>query len=381
MNEVSKPFFALDENIKACDQAIELIGKIQKESDFDKFLVKALVYLLKEIKAFPKEFDKSCHYCIKVRPFGQYLFAKLNEIKEETDPNNVSSALLQNTFIWFFYIFCEREFWDDFPHHREVKEFALKNLTLFDPEPQFAITTALYGLPALLIKHYFQESSIKEFITNTNKLEQIKTDSQRELDEREKRVAALNETLKKQEIAFNFVGLNKGFNELSDKKKRELNFAFGGMVMLGIVMIGILLYEFGHITAYTAPIASLHIATSAVPATSAVSAASSIQNTPIYGMLPLAAIEFLLVYFFRIILSNYRSIKTQQLQIELRMTLCQFIQSYAEYAKDIKVNDPSALEKFENLIFSGILTDQQQLPSTFDGVEAISKLVESVRKK
>ncbi|MDD2774750.1 MAG: hypothetical protein PHU06_02210 [Gallionella sp.] len=381
MNEESMPFFALPENLQTCNQAIDLIGKIKKESDLDKFLVSSLVDFLREIKAAPQKFDENCPYCIKVRGFGRYLFAKLNEIKEETDPNNISSAFLQETFIWFFYIFCEREFWDDFPYHRAIKEFALKNLTLFDPEAQFAITTASYGLPALLIKYYFQESSIKEFITNTKKFEQIKTESQRELDEREKRVAALNETLKEQETAFNFVGLNKGFNELSDKKKRELNFAFWGMVTLGIVMIGILLYEFGHITAYTAPIASLHMAASAVPATSAVSAASSIQNTPIYGMLPLAAIEFLLVYFFRIILSNYRSIKTQQLQIELRMTLCQFIQSYAEYAKDIKVNDPSALEKFENLIFSGILTDQQQLPSTFDGIEAISKLVESVRKK
>ncbi|MFY9261680.1 MAG: hypothetical protein WAO71_14385 [Gallionella sp.] len=383
MNEESTPFFALEKNITACEQAIELIGKIQKESDFDKFLVSSLVDFLREIKAAPQMFDENCPYCIKVRGFGQYLFTNFNKIKEEADPNNVSPALLQNTFIWFFYIFCEREFWDDFPYHRAIKEFALNNLTLFDPEPQFAITTALYGLPALLIKHYFQESSIKEFITNTRKFERLKTESQRELDEREARVSALNESLEKQKSAINYVLLTKGFHQLFKQKEKELKLTFIGMVLLGVVMI--VLPASKIIT--TTPIAprpvtaSAGAAASKASATSAVVAAPNIQGTSIYEILPFVAIEFLLVYFFRIILSNYRSIKTQQLQIELRMTLCEFIEDYAKQAKTMRDNDKFALDKFENLIFSGILADQQQLPSTFDGFEAISKLVESVRRK
>ncbi|HGE6119725.1 hypothetical protein [Vibrio cholerae] len=76
---------------------------------------------------------------------------------------------------------------------------------------------------------------------------------------------------------------------------------------------------------------------------------------------------------------NYRSTKAQIMQIELRQTLCQFIQSYAEYASEIKSKDTTSLEKFENLIFSGILSDAEKLPSTFDGLEQIGKLLKSVK--
>jgi hypothetical protein len=61
------------------------------------------------------------------------------------------------------------------------------------------------------------------------------------------------------------------------------------------------------------------------------------------------------------------------------MALCQFIQNYAEYSKEIKTKDKSALEKFENLIFSGIVSDEQNLPSTFDGIEQLSKLADAIK--
>ena len=70
--------------------------------------------------------------------------------------------------------------------------------------------------------------------------------------------------------------------------------------------------------------------------------------------LPFVSIELISLYLFRVILTHYNSIKTQIMQLELRQTLCQFIQSYVEYAKEIKEKDGDSLEKFENLIFSSI---------------------------
>lgn len=96
-------------------------------------------------------------------------------------------------------------------------------------------------------------------------------------------------------------------------------------------------------------------------------------------LIPLISIEVVLVYFFRIILLNHRSIEAQKIQIELRKTLCQFIQSYAEYAAKIKTQDSASLEKFENLIFSGILSNPEKLPSTFDGLDQIGELVKKVK--
>ncbi|ULJ61705.1 hypothetical protein [Wielerella bovis] len=92
-------------------------------------------------------------------------------------------------------------------------------------------------------------------------------------------------------------------------------------------------------------------------------------------------LEFVLIYFFRVILNQYRAVETQIMQLELRLSLCQFIQAYAEYAKEIKKNDKDALEKFENLIFSSILSNDNNIPSTFDGMEQITQLIKELKSK
>ena len=68
------------------------------------------------------------------------------------------------------------------------------------------------------------------------------------------------------------------------------------------------------------------------------------------------------------------------MQLELRKSLCQFIQNYAEYAKEIKENDGVVLDKFENLIFSSIVASDDKIPTTFDGMEQIAKLAEIFKK-
>ena len=50
-----------------------------------------------------------------------------------------------------------------------------------------------------------------------------------------------------------------------------------------------------------------------------------------------------------------------------------------EYSTKIKKQDPSALEKFESLIFSRITSNSESLPSTFDGLEQISKLIKNLK--
>mgnify|MGYP000585826081 CR=1 FL=1 len=114
--------------------------------------------------------------------------------------------------------------------------------------------------------------------------------------------------------------------------------------------------------------------------------ASRIDSDNVLGIshlliiIPLISIEIILIYFFRVILINHRSVKAQIMQIELRQTLCQFIQNYATYSKEIKTQDAGALEKFESLIFSGLLSDPDKLPSTFDGIEQICNFIKSIKK-
>ena len=98
------------------------------------------------------------------------------------------------------------------------------------------------------------------------------------------------------------------------------------------------------------------------------------------SFIPTASVIAILIYYFRILLHNLNEVKAQLLQIELRKTLCQFIQSYTDYSHKIKEKDSESLSKFENLIFSGLVSSNEKLPSTFDGLEQLSGFIKAIRR-
>lgn len=171
--------------------------------------------------------------------------------------------------------------------------------------------------------------------------------------EREEKVENLKANLESFQTAFNFVGSSKGFESLLNKKNRAKWWTFAGLVTLllaALVPLSFSFYKF-------------------------------IQgdDLSLQKMLPVIGLEFVLIYFFRVVLTHYHSIQTQIMQLELRQSLCQFIQSYAEYAKEIKASDKDALEKFENLIFSSILSNPDKVPGTFDGIDGLTSLLKEIK--
>ena len=106
-----------------------------------------------------------------------------------------------------------------------------------------------------------------------------------------------------------------------------------------------------------------------------------VEKLVLYAAIPSITLEVILVYFFRVVLAQYRSIKAQLLQLELRAALCQFIEKYAEFAAKTTEAKAPISEKFESLIFSGILANEDQIPSTFDGVEQFAKLIDALKSK
>jgi hypothetical protein len=103
------------------------------------------------------------------------------------------------------------------------------------------------------------------------------------------------------------------------------------------------------------------------------------RSVLIYSLPTIIAVEIIMLFFFRIVLTQFRSVKAQLLQVDLRISLCQFIESYAEYVSKLREKDSTALSKFEALIFSGLVAEESGIPSTFDGVEQVANLVRSLR--
>lgn len=173
-------------------------------------------------------------------------------------------------------------------------------------------------------------------------------------------VENLKQKLETYQTAFNFVGLYQGFSALKEKKDKQLFWIHFQYYFLIVLMIAIPVGEFFWL----------------------LNNFSDDSKTIKLIVLALPSVTLLIVlfWFFRIILQDIKSIKSQIMQIELRMTLCQFIQSYAEKSKELKENNKEGFEKFENLIFSSIVSSDDKIPSTFDGMEHLSNLLSGLRK-
>ncbi len=203
------------------------------------------------------------------------------------------------------------------------------------------------------------------------------------------------EALKKYSEEFAFLGLFKAFEGFFKRKKSE-NRAWGAMAVI-IACAMFLIVVFGHQIAdkiedkIAVPIEQvITISSKLTDSKSVVSEKKEVSPkvesqtlneekfnwASISKLLPIMGIEILLLYFFRISLTHFNSTKAQMLQLEVRMSVCQFIQDYVSFVKENKDVD---LSKFEAMVFSAIASDDEKMPSTFDGIEQLTALVKNLR--
>lgn len=211
-----------------------------------------------------------------------------------------------------------------------------------------------------IVQHYLYHpslTSLKNLPDVIKRSESEREEAEKNLSVREDRVNALAEKLETYETAFNFVGLYSGFKNLRTAKVSERRWNFFYLLLLGALLLLPVVAKF---------LSFLDV---------------SVRSEPdLVGLAALAGLELLLLYFFKVALQNFRSVKAQLLQIDLRMTLCQFVQNYAEYSKGAPQGSAGLLERFEQVVFSGIVNDESAIPSTFDGLDKLVELVGKIRK-
>lgn len=250
------------------------------------------------------------------------------------------------------------------------------NLTLLDERCKRQAHYIKTEMGVDMLNFYFGEKGFRAFLDYSENLEQADLKSEvlkqhitneenriREfLNKKQAKVDLLANNLDEQKTAFNFVGLSQGFENLLSKKNKA---KWASFILMVIVFLLLVLVPFSFIGGRFLNWFSEYNITW--------------NEIGWEHMLPILGLELLLVYFFRVVLSHYNSVQTQIMQLELRNALCQFIQNYADYAKDIKEKDSALLEKFESLIFSSILSSADKVPSTFDGLEQMSNLIKSIK--
>ena len=218
-----------------------------------------------------------------------------------------------------------------------------------------------YQMVIGVVQRFFNHPRVGDIQSLDSLLKQAKSEretAESQIKEREAKVLELSKTLERYKTAFNFVGLYDGFKHLRDQKRSEANAGRAWLAILGLVMLIPFFLKF---SAVFSPNSGLALDTAAY--------------------VSFVGFELVLEYFFRVGLNGYRSVRAQLMQIDLRMALCQFIQEYANYAKDIQKTSPGTLDKFDQLIFSGIVNDEGAIPSTFDGVEQLANLIGKIKAR
>lgn len=308
----------------------------------------------------PEGWDDRCSFNIK--HIGDQFLQWLRDF------DSSKPAHIDNIYSMAYRFLCEFDFLVGAGKELSMELGSIKNKIQHDTDEidddvRSQVIYASYVMPANIAKEFINDANIgvfKDFEEKKLEAENLKSKWDEEIQEKETAVNALRDKLAQYKTGFNFVGLYEGFSGLAEKKKKESFWLFMSLVCMGVLIVTPLATEI--ILSFTGMID-----------------AENLGLAHLMVLLPLISIEVILIYFFRVILLNHRSVKAQIMQIELRQTMCQFIQNYTEYSSEIKKEDAGALEKFESLIFSGVLSDPEKLPSTFDGMEQIGSLIKSIK--
>ena len=362
MNTTAARFFSKDENQAILRRFAVALESVQTNEPPAPNVLAPLKRFFKILIENTNVFDQHC--ATNIEWIGQRFIEQLTEFPE-TKPEN-QSGLLISIFTSAYRFLCELDFsqpGDLSFELRAVKNFVEENLERFVVTERQQLVYANYLMPADITKKLIHSPALAEFkaFAETAKAaSDSNLELKKEFKAQSEEMEALRNGLSRITTKHNFVGLVNGFENLASAKKGEQLRSFRSLLALGALMVTPVAFQLW----FTA----IHIDT-----------IDSHRNTLVYSLPPLIALEVILLYLFRVVLVHFRGVTTQLLQINLRISLCQFIQSYSEYSTKIKKQDAGALEKFESLIFSGITSDSEALPSTFDGVEQIAKLVNSIR--
>lgn len=356
-------FFVNQQTINGINKFMTQISVMNNNVFYDE-LVEKIKIVLNAMLAEPKLWDKYCG--LTIESIGSAFITEIieynsNELTRE--PENK----LHKIFAFCYRFICELELSvkeDISIELVSVKSFAADHLDDFGERTKQQIRYSNYTLPTHILKRLITHdniTAISEFNKKIDEAINLKKSWDDEIARKEKDIVLLKEALEKYEDGFNFVGLYKGFDDISIAKRTEKNIILFFMVLTGIIAIMPLMCEIWYYINNVDYFRNIEI------------------KTLLIVIVPTVSLVVILIYYFRVFLVNYKSVKSQLLQIELRKTLCRFIQSYADYASDIKQKDKELLLKFESIVFSGIVSDDEKLPTTFDGLDKIASFIKSLK--
>lgn len=205
-----------------------------------------------------------------------------------------------------------------------------------------------------------KEKSTTEYIETVKNLSETLEESIEKTNSTKSELADYDAKLEGYKAKYNFVLLSKSFNNLHIRKSEELNKAKK------------LTWRFTMALALPPSFAFFNHIYNWFPSGEGFSSLSF--------YLPILTFEILIFYFMRLYYSEVRALNTQLLQIDHRLSLCEFIHDYIE-KKNADKDNKESWDLFESLIFSPIQITPDNIPSVLDGANAVAELAGKVMAK
>jgi len=159
---------------------------------------------------------------------------------------------------------------------------------------------------------------------------------------------------------YNFILLSKAFKKMSAAKNTELTSAKRITWVFTTLLSAPPLFTFlNHIFSW-------------------IEIGSGLNSLTFY--LPLLTLELLIFYFMRLYYGEVKTLNTQLLQIEHRLSLCEFVHDYID-KKNADKDNKSSWDAFEALIFSPIQISAENIPSLLDGANVVADIAGKVMSK
>lgn len=352
-------------------QAIQILNQVASDDkeknkfEFIEFLSEAMSLFTSE-SSHISEIFKEIHYYDLDKLKKEII--RISRIKKD---DSLDIAIFHDLSIYIFELLVYIRILDTdifWKHHSTIDEyiqFFIETQSKIPEEIKEKISEKAIYAPIAVAREVAQHPSIewlREFSLQYKKHEEFKINWENDFRQKKQELNALSQTIKNLKSEYNFVGLVHGFEKIKKQKKEE-----GLALLLGMLFLSMAMIIFPAIISYNA------------------SVSEKITSQNYAGLaawvIPAFTIEILILYYFRIFLQQYKSLQAQMLQIDLRVSLCQFIESYINYKKENKIENDASISKFESVIFSSIVSESGSIPSTFEGIDQISKLLTSFKSK
>ncbi|MBJ2156659.1 hypothetical protein [Variovorax sp. IB41] len=358
-------FFVNPDTRLAINRALTEVEAIEKQisgNDFFQGLANQVSIFLRILtgEANAAAFDDACQYSIQN---GKEAF--LGALKPRS--GNEFGDWLERLAIHLYRLSLEFDLTyspaDELPSElSSFNEFMKATVENFLPQYANQIKKLEERISLLVAKFVLNDPDLKNFRNlrqYSAEIESKFTDWEKILTNSTQKVDVLQKNLSRHEQELNFVGLADGFKSLLKKKNSQLKILRGLIAFFGILVLAPIGFEFHHITSNNINI---------------------ISQWPMLAATTIPAISLVLIflYFFRIVMRNSDSTRSQILQLELRLTLCQFVESYTKFAIEARKTNNELLNKFDAIIFSSIVGSDEKIPPTFEGAEQLMNLVKNL---